>query len=222
MAAWIEKLLSWLAVSHYAKVSGNPISSTAPFWDASHWILDLHHQLTVLEFRWMCERSLPKFTLASGTYLYFSGLVNCTHCVLSRGRQHASSVHRMLGQEEGLAAATHWFEHSSYQRLWKTCLVSDLGNTNIICVHAVLVVHGLGPVFPMCPIPASLPCLGKPPPPSPSSGTHPLTQRLLLLSSSTKVTEWKEKLDFSIKWRGGERQAEKRKGCRQRIIVLCT
>lgn len=146
----------------------------------------------MLEFRWMCECCLPKFALASGTYLYFSGLVNCIHCVLSRGRQHALSVHRMLEQEEGLATAAHSFhrcKHSSYQRLWKTCLVSDLGNTNVICVRAVLVVHGLGPVFPMCPIPASLPCLGKPPPPSPSSGTHPCTQRLLLLSSSMKVTE---------------------------------
>lgn len=137
MAAWIEKLQSWLAISHYAKVSGNPISSTAPFQDASHWIPDLHHQLTVLEFRWMCECSLPKFALASGTYLYFSGLVNCTHCVLSRDRQHALSVHRMLEQEEGLATAAHSFhrcKRSSYQRLWKTCLVGDLGNTNVICV----------------------------------------------------------------------------------------
>lgn len=134
---------------------------------------------------------LPKFTMASGTDLHFSGLVSCTHCVLSRGRQHALSVHRMLEQEEGLATAAHSFhrcEHSSYQRLWKTCLVSDLGNTNVVCVCAVLVGHGLGPVFPMCPISASLPCHGKPPPPPPSSGTHPHTQRLLL-SSSMKVAE---------------------------------
>ena len=190
VVAWTEKLLSWLSVSHYAKASRNPTSSTAPFRDAAHWIPDLHHQLTVLEFRRTFEGSLPKFTLASGTDLHFGGLVSCTHCVLSRGRQHALSVHRMLEQEEGLAPAAHSFhrcEHSSYQRLWKTCLVSDLGNTNVICVCAVLVVHGLGPVFPMRPISASLPCHGKPPAP-PSSGTHPRTPRLLL-SSSMKVAE---------------------------------
>lgn len=44
--------------------------------------------------------SLPKFALASGAYLHFSGLVNYTYCVLSASGQYTSQSSRQLEEEE--------------------------------------------------------------------------------------------------------------------------
>lgn len=121
--------------------------------------------------------SLPKFTLTSGTYLHFSGLVNYTYCVLSASRQYTSHSHRMLEEEELTTPAHsfHRWEHWSYQRLCKTCKVTDFENTSVMFVCTVMLFHGLGSACLMCSISDSLPCPGQPwsPSTSPIPSTYP-------------------------------------------------
>lgn len=98
----------------------------------------------------------------------------------------------------------------------KRVLSVNLGTpTSVMLVSAVLLPHGLGSAFPVCSIPASLPCPG-----SPCPVRVPSSYSSLLFGSSMEAAESKGNWTSADKGEGRSWKEEEGKGCRPVKIVL--